>query len=535
MNQKKNAIDMKKHLLIIICAGIMLLMPCCSEDFLDLKDPNRESSDTYWRKEKDFDLGLNAAYSVFRIPGFFSRWFHVLMISRSDEGWSESPNPYFQAYSNFNIISYNDNNAEGIIWPWQAIFRQIFYANQVIDNMELTGYDLFEDREAADRIVGQAYFIRGVDFWFLGGSFGRGPLMVSSTENGEVVDQLEIYEQALSDFQTAEGLLPDSWSGEDLGRVTRGGAKGMVARLAMQLAGYYKRPGVNDPAKAQEYWTLARTKIEEIFAMNLYSLVPVYKDNFTMDYENNPESLFEVQFAEGLYNGKELGAHRPKFFGLVVDGGAWADAYPREWLLDAFRTETTADGQEDPRLAVTLFYEKPGDTELLYGKTWDEWMATEDYTLTQPCYWRKYTRVDTHTSEDYSSGINFRVLRLADVYLMYAEVLNELNGDRSLAVEYINKVRRRVGMDDLDPAFFADYGSLHDQIMHERLVELCGESTRWYDLDRWGILHDQTQVNMLASSRDAEFANYKMGISHLFPIPNRELSLYPGLTQNPGF
>ncbi|MBL7112288.1 MAG: RagB/SusD family nutrient uptake outer membrane protein [Bacteroidales bacterium] len=526
---------MKSNRFISCLLGLLLLMPSCSEDFLDLKDPNRESSDTYWRAEDDYHLGLNACYSVFRIPGYFSRWFHVLMISRSDEGWSESPNPYFQAYSNFNIISYNDNGAEGIIWPWQAIFRQMFYCNQVIDNMNDYGMDLFEEKEEAQQILGQAYFIRGVAFWYVAGSFGKGPRMISSTANGEIIEQEDIYLQALSDFLEAEKYLPEKWTGEDLGRVTMGGAKGMIARIQMQLAGYYNRPSVDDQSKSQDYWQQAQTKIEEIFAMDMYSLVPNYKDNFTMEFENNSESLFEIQFGEGLHNGKELGAHRPKFFGLVVNGGAWADAYPRPWLLDEFRKEQTAAGEEDPRLAATLFYEKPGDTELLYGMTWSEWMATEDYTLTQPCYWRKYTRVETHSAEDYSSGINYRVIRLADVYLMYAEVLNELDGNRSMAVEYINKVRRRVGMSDLVPANFSTRESLHEQIMHERLVELCGESLRWYDLDRWGILHDQSSINVVASERDAEFNNFQLGISHLFPIPNRELSLYPGLTQNTGF
>ncbi len=526
---------MKIKSLIISVILLTGILQSCSKDFLDLKDPNRESSDTYWQNEEDYRLGLNACYSVFRIPGYFSRWFHVLMISRSDEGWSESPNPYFQAYSNFNIISYNDNAAEGIIWPWQAIYRQLFYCNQVIDNMKTTGLDLFENKTEADQILGQAYFIRGVANWYLGGVYGKGPLMTSSTANGEVVGQEKLYLQALEDFLEAEKHLPVSWSGDDLGRTTLGGAKGMAAKIYMQLAGYYKRPTSLDAAKAGENWQKAKTKIEEIFSMNQYSLMSNYKDNFTMLNENNNESLFEIQFGEGLYNGKELGAHRPKFFGLVVDGGAWADAYPRAWLLDEFRKEKSTGGVEDPRLAATLFYEKPGDTELLYGKTWAEWMATDDYKLTQPCYWRKYTRVDTHAAEDYSSGINFRIVRLADVYLMYAEVINEVDGDRSLAVEYINKVRRRVTMPDLNAAGFNTYDGLLDQIKHERLVELCGESTRWYDLDRWGILHDQTQINIVASERDADFLNFKLGISHLYPIPNRELSLYPGLTQNTGF
>ena len=117
---------------------------------------------------------------------------------------------------------------------------------------------------------------------------------------------------------------------------------------------------------------------------------------------------------------------------------------------------------------------------------------------------------------------------------MYAEVLNELDGDRTLAVEYINKVRRRVNMRDLSAGQFGDYESLKEQIRHERLVELCGESTRWYDLDRWGDIHTQEGVNKLAE-RDPDFLNYKVGINHLYIIPNHEISLFPGLTQNYGY
>ncbi len=70
-----------------------------------------------------------------------------------------------------------------------------------------------------------------------------------------------------------------------------------------------------------------------------------------------------------------------------------------------------------------------------------------------------------------------------NIYLMQAEVINELNGDRSAAFEYINKVRRRSGMADLDAAGFTTYTALLDQIKHERLVELQ-EDAAWYDLSR---------------------------------------------------
>ena len=101
-------------------------------------------------------------------------------------------------------------------------------------------------------------------------------------------------------------------------------------------------------------------------------------------------------------------------------------------------------------------------------------------------------------------------------------------------MEYINKVRRRVNMADLEAANFTDYETLLNQIKHERLVELCGECTRWYDLDRWGDLHDQAKVNEI-SERDADFLNFKVGNNHLWMIPNHEINLWKGLTQNTGY
>lgn len=530
---------MKKAILFIL-TFIILGLNSCTDDYLALSDPNRESSDTFWEKEDDYVKGLNASYSVWRIPHYFSRFYHVLMLLRSDEGYSGSPAPEWHAYGNFQLTPYNTDGIEGVTLPWIAIYRQLFYVNQVIDNMEDRGIAIFEangHKTDADEILGQAYFIRGTSFWYLAGTYGKGPRQISSTESGEIIEQEEILKQALADFQKAETYLKNriSWSGENAGRVTLGASVGMQARAHMQLAGYYKRPAVNNIAEANKHWADAKINIEKILKMN-YSLVPNWVDNFTEKNENNSESIFEIQFKDGLVNGKEVGAHRPKFFGLYLQSGegAWNDGSAREWLLTEFDKETDKNGNTDIRKFHTLFYENPADTMKYYGKTYAEWKAGGD--LPYKCYWRKYTSVDNVSGrkENYSSGINFRMLRLADVYLMYAEVLNELNGDRNLAVEYINKVRRRVDMKDLDPALFANYGDLMDQIKHERLVELCGESTRWLDLDRWGDIHTQEGVNQL-SLRDPDFNTYKLGNSHLYCIPNRELSLYPGLTQNPGY
>ena len=532
---------------ILVIAALFSSTTACSDDWLSLSDPNHETTDTFWKTAEQFDQGLSAAYSTWRRPGYFSRWFQILMILRGDEGWSESPNPEFQADANFIISAYNYDRNEGIVLPWQAMYNSLYYVNQVIDNMNAQGYNLFPKAEA-DKILGQGYFIRGVAFWAIAGIYGKGPVQTSSISNGPIGNQEDLYKQALSDFTKASELLPENWPAVDKGRVTKGGALGMMARINMQLAGLKcHRPwdAANqntDAAKA--YWQAAKKNIEDILALNIYSLCDDWMDNFTEDNENNSESLFEINFKDGLINGKEVGNQRPKFLGLYLsDGsGAWNDGSARDWLLDEFNKERDKDGNVDMRKFHTLFYYDPAEpqtaTANYYGKTWLEWCAQEGYQNDQfphACYWKKYTSVETdNKNEDYSSGANLRILRLADIYLMYAECINELNGDRTTAVEYINKVRRRVNMADLNPSGFTTYDELLTQIKHERLVELCGECTRWFDLDRWGDIHDQAKVNEIAE-RDIDFRTYNVGKNHVWIIPNHEINLWGGLTQNPGY
>ena len=532
---------------ILVIAALFSSTTACSDDWLSLSDPNHETADTFWNTAEQFDQGLSAAYSTWRRPGYFSRWFQILMILRGDEGWSESPNPEFQADANFIISAYNYDRNEGIVLPWQAMYNSLYYVNQVIDNMNAQGYNLFPKAEA-DKILGQGYFIRGVAFWAIAGIYGKGPVQTSSISNGPIGNQEDLYKQALSDFTKASELLPENWPAVDKGRVTKGGALGMMARINMQLAGLKcHRPwdAANqntDAAKA--YWQAAKKNIEDILALNIYSLCDDWMDNFTEDNENNSESLFEINFKDGLINGKEVGNQRPKFLGLYLsDGsGAWNDGSARDWLLDEFNKEKDKDGNVDMRKFHTLFYYDPAEpqtaTANYYGKTWLEWCAQEGYQNDQfphACYWKKYTSVETdNKNEDYSSGANLRILRLADIYLMYAECINELNGDRTTAVEYINKVRRRVNMSDLNPSGFTTYDELLTQIKHERLVELCGECTRWFDLDRWGDIHDQGKVNEIAE-RDIDFRSYNVGKNHVWIIPNHEINLWDGLTQNPGY
>ncbi|GHT12709.1 membrane protein [Bacteroidia bacterium] len=510
-----------KNIKLLPFIACVWLMASCSDNFLERENPNEMTTSDFWKTEDDLMSGLNAAYRPLRFNGLYSRWLHVLYVSRSDEGYSTSPNPDFISYSNF--LTRNNSDTEGVFFPWLDMYKGVFWANQVLDNAP----KVTMDADLRERALGEAYFLRGVQYFHIAGVFGRGPLSLTSFAETDVPigEQEDLYLQAKSDFAEAAKRLPAYYdNSKDLGRATQGAALGMLAKVCAQL----------------HQWSEVEQSCAVIFALTgssgqpLYKLVN-YKDNFTAANENNEESLFEIQYASGIQAGIELGCQRPKFLGLPGDGIAFDDATARNIVKADLEKETTTSGQVDPRLKHTLFYyDVSTASEPYYGKTWAEWGTPNNSKV----YWKKYTNYETQTYEDFNSGINFRVLRLADLYLLYAEALNELSRTAE-AYTYINYVRRRADLPNLENStVFAGIGNdqvkMWKQIMHERSCELAGESWRWLDLERWGMFERAEDISWL-KSRDSEFNNFTIGKSNRFPIPYREIGLVKGLVQNPGF
>ncbi|MCC8143299.1 MAG: RagB/SusD family nutrient uptake outer membrane protein [Tannerellaceae bacterium] len=507
----------KKSIFAFCCLGLV----SCADSFLEQNNPNRETIGDFWKNETELMEGLSAAYRPLRFNGLYSRWLHVLYISRSDEGYSLSSDPNFASYSSF--LTRNNDSTEGVLYPWLDMYKGIFWANQVLDNApEIEGIS----ESLRERIIGEASFLRGMGYFHLAGTYGRGPISLSSMagEEREIGEKPDLYEQARKDFELAAeaGRLPNYYDNANVDRVTRRAALGMLAKVYVQ----------------QKNWNKVEELCHEIFNLQgangqpAYDLVANYVDNFKENTENNSESLFEVQFDGTIYNGIELGCQRAKFFGLP--GPSFDDVTPSDVVKTDLEKEKTIDGKTDPRLKATLFYYDEEDPdELLYGMTWRERELND-----AKVYWRKYTNYDTQDTEGFNSGINYRVLRLADMYLLYAEALNEL-GRTGEAYAYINKVRNRVNLPNLENSTVFtgignDQAKMREQIMHERFCELAGECWRWMDLERWGMFEDQLKINWLAS-RDFEFENFTIGKSDRFPIPYREIPLVDGLVQNPGF
>lgn len=322
-------------------------------------------------------------------------------------------------------------------------------------------------------------------------------------------------------------MLPEEWSMTEKGRITKGAAKALLARAYMQQHRW-------QDAKDQLHWLV------EGDGKKYYGLMDNYADNFSEFTENNKESVFEIQFSDAL-NGAESdnkgatnGHQRSIIFGLA--GIGFRDGLARPWVMEEFKKELTADGKLDPRLRVSFLYKDLAtdfpdeETGKFYGKTWEQGKWGNDV------YYRKYSRDSYRTTEDRHCPINFRVIRYADVLLMYAECMNEL-GETQNAYAYVNQVRQRSHMRPLETAY-PEIGNnkelFQKRLQTERALELNGECVRWFDIKRWELFNTPEGLQALID-RDPDYKNFVVGVSHRQPLPSSEVLNNPNLHQLEGY
>ena len=502
----------------LLLGGSLLLATGCQKDLLDKTNPNAPSTTQFWKTSDDAVKGVYACYSgVQQYACYGHSW--QFITARSDESYSQSP---FVELAIFTRFIQTNNNFFISSFAWNDYYRTIYRTNQVLAHVP----DISMDATLKKRLLAEARFVRALMYFDLDSFFGNVPLITTESTVATRAPQAtpaQVEAQVIADLQAAIPDLPLSYSGADRGRATKGAAQALLAKMYMQ----------------QRKWADASALFTQIIGSNTYSLVPNYLDNFTENNENNAESLFEVQYTgsvldvgQGQDNASASEAYdRPNFFGPPIY--SFSDVQPRRWLLDAYTDSTvalapgsTTKHRIDPRRDISIISSLNPDR--FYGKTF----AELGYNPSQQ-YWRKYLNDRTRTTpENFTSGINFRVIRYADVLLLQAEALNEL-GQTSAAVPLVNQVRQRVG---LAPIVAANYNqnSLRLYMRTERGRELAGEGQRWFDILRWGLLDNQAGIDDLIT-RDVDFRNFVLGKSKLLPIPQNDIDIDPNIKQNPGY
>jgi starch-binding outer membrane protein, SusD/RagB family len=513
---------MKKILNLLL---LLLVVLGCDKK-LDQVNPNALTTAGYWQTKDQAFAGVTAIYNAFILDGTYMRSLPGLTDSRGDDFTGDSPWLDLEQTGKFIIPATSDP----VFWIWRDLYLVINRANQVLANVSKYDASILTTDEK-NRILGQAYFLRGLAYWDLATSFKAVPVITEPpTDQNDyyppTATEEVLWNQIFSDFTQAESMLPlnyTSVTGPDAGqkgRATKGAAAGMLGKAYLYRKDYAK----------------AGTQFEKFFTggplAGIYSLMPNYRDNFKDVGENNAESLFEIQFTEGSgtdfnWTGEPSTAWKQVTAVSVtyaMEGKGFSDYLPTTWIYNEFKQEKTTGNTSDPRLLATIASYEPADNSILaYGAAW----ANPQSKI----YPRKYTNDGLGRAfETPESGINYRILRYADILLMYAEVLNETNRTAQ-AYAFIQQVRTRAQLPNLATVKpNMTQAQMRDQLAHERALEFSIEGQRINDLIRWGWFTDPAKLALL-KTHDTDFNSYVAGNEYL-PIPLRELDVNKNLKPN---
>ncbi len=502
---------MKKSLIILL---LTFLSFSCKKDFIDLQPISDMNAGNFYKTQTDMNQAVMSPYASLR--SLYNQAFIYVGEIRSDNttfSWVPGNSKDMTSIDNFKDILLSDNSF--ILNVWNNSYNTILRCNIVLDKIDEVP---FSDKTVQNQYKAEAKFLRALMYFWLVRVYGDVPkvehqLSVDDAYSLGRAPTQEIYDFIVEDLKFAEANLPAAYPASDKGRVTVGGAKGLLTKVYMTMAGYPLKKGAS-------HYALAEAKALEVIGMGQYSLVPDYKSLFDVSRKNSTESLFEIQYKKG---GTGTGSpwnndFAPRFSNkevvLVGDKGGFNSPTPD--MSNAYESS-------DPRKSISMsdsYVTVPG------GKT-----ITEKYV-------RKYYDVSFSGSDNDNNWIE---LRLADVYLLYAEALVRQNKQFDVALTYLNKIRQRArnsngGGASILPDYlpFSSASAFLLAIEKERRVELAFENHRWFDLVR------TERAKPVMSSEQLEQNGFPPGSWNdnmlLFPIPLQVIQSNPGkIKQNPGY
>ena len=516
---------------IAIAAFCLFLFGSCKKEFIDLNPPSNLNSSAFYKTENDMNQAVLSAYGNLR--SVYNSTFIKLGEIRSDN----------TTYSWLAGNPADDNGIDVFASPllpengylsncWNNCYNVILRCNIVIDRIDNVS---FKSEELKSQYIGEAKFVRSLMYFWLNRVFGgyskSGELLGVIKVDKEITPTeayslgrsslQDMYNMIVEDLKYAEEHLPATYNATNKGRATKWGAKGLLTKVYMTMAGYPLNKGA-------EYYNLAIQKAEEVFNSSGASLVPSYADLFDVNKKNSSESLFEVQYQKGSPNG--------------ATGSPWNNDFAPRFSDKEVVLVGDKGGSNAPTGDMSRAYET-GDPRK-YVSMRDFWISAKNGAVQNERYVRKYYDVATAGSDN---GNNWIELRLADIYLLYAEALVRTGGDKSKALLYVNKIRERARNTPGDPATpkpadllkdytladFANDDELLLAIEKERRVELAFESHRWFDLVRT----KRAKEAMIAEQTADGYPPFAWSDDMLsYPIPMTVMQSNPGkIIQNNGY
>lgn len=462
---------MKK--ILVLASLATLLMTSCGDSFFDLEPASSVTIDKVYKTASDYNVAVIGCYAKLQSQvNFYTECCEY----RSDNLSLGVPTAGTQ--DRYDIDHFTEKPSNGILSSYWANFNNnVYRCNLLLDQID--GANFAENLKK--QYKGEAMFIRALNYFNMYRIWGGVPATKHVVSAAEALKVARYSDEQMFDLIAGDlkeivdnNYLPETYSSADMGRATSGAAKALLGKVYLT---FHK-------------WNEAKDVLSQLIGK--YQLVSPIAQVFDVDNKNNNEIIFAVHF------NKEIEGEGHSYWYNLTN--ASDDTNQTSSLLNTF---PTGDARKD-----LITYVQVEKNVRLMNKFYD-----------------------TKSSTFKTVGNDQILLRYADVLLMYAEALNEIQYDASegsLALKYLNAVRQRAGISNLTVKQLPTQEKFRKGILVERQREFPYEGQRWFDLVRMGF------AKSVMAENGVEIKDYQL----LFPIPQQEIEKVGDksiLWQNPGY
>lgn len=448
-------------------------MTSCGDSFFDLEPASSVTIDKVYKTASDYNVAVIGCYAKLQSQvNFYTECCEY----RSDNLSLGAPTAGTQ--DRYDIDHFTEKPSNGILSSYWANFNNnVYRCNLLLDQID--GANFAENLKK--QYKGEAMFIRALNYFNMYRIWGGVPATKHVVSAAEALKVARYSDEQMFDLIAGDlkeivdnNYLPETYSSADMGRATSGAAKALLGKVYLT---FHK-------------WTEAKDILSQLIGK--YQLVSPIAQVFNVDNKNNNEIIFAVHF------NKEIEGEGHSYWYNLTN--ASDDTNQTSSLLNTF---PTGDTRKD-----LITYVQVEKTVRLMNKFYD-----------------------TKSPTFKTVGNDQILLRYADVLLMYAEALNEIQYDASegsLALKYLNAVRQRAGIANLTAKQLPSQEKFRKGILVERQREFPYEGQRWFDLVRMGF------AKSVMAENGVEIKDYQL----LFPIPQQEIEKVGNksiLWQNPGY
>ncbi|RAJ93144.1 putative outer membrane starch-binding protein [Larkinella arboricola] len=498
----------------LIVIFLLVLTTSCGDKYLSVIPTDVLTDANFFKTEADAQSALIGVYGQLQSEATFGN-----VVDAANLDWTMSGDLYEQDQNTprveLEMLSLPANNLY-IGQMYSALFQGVSRANFVIGRVSqmdnLTA-------EVKSSILAQAKFLRGIFYYKLVNYFGGVSLVTAELNASSKLDiprssAADIWKQVETDLTEAATVLPATWTGNEIGRATKGAALAFLVKAQLW----------------QQKYQEAVTTSEAIINLGIYGLLPNFRSVFLKSNENNKEIVFSTQYSsandasEG--NGLDVRSAPRGAPAAYIGRGANSNFVPQTSWINAIERDASGKIKDQRYYGVVI---GPGESHpempgFVMPLTFPNPYTRTGYIVTK--YWQEASLVN--------SGINAPIIRYSEVLLNYAEALNEV-GRSTDAMKQVNLVRVRAGLDAKPLDLMKD--KVLDAVFFERRMEFIWEPAGAFsDLNRRGRFLDFIKANR--ADYDKIQVDTKPWVKEkvlLLPIPQAARDVNKSLTQNPGY